>query len=214
MKKGFLVTFEGGEGCGKSTQVKRFVQYLQEKGIDFVQSREPGGTEVGEKIREILTHDKSKVSPKVDTFLLCACRAKIVEEVVRPALEEGKVMVLDRFYDAFYAYQGYGEGVDLKMLKNITEYVVGKDIVPDLTFLFDLSYEEGMSRKAKNENLKNLDRYEVRGGEYFKRVRDGYLKIAKREKKRFVVIDASQDMDAIFNQIVEVFTERLNKKRG
>lgn len=214
MKKGFLITFEGGEGCGKSSQVKKFEQYLSEQGKDFVLKREPGGTEFGEKIREILLHDNSKVSPKTEFFLFCASRAKLVDDVVRPALEEDKIVVLDRFYDSTFAYEGYGGGLDLKPLKNITKYVLGnwKNFVPDMTVLLDVSYEDGMKRKANDAKLKNLDRYESLEKEFHDKVRAGYLQMAKHEKKRFFVVDGTQDIETIHKQIVQEFERRLAKK--
>lgn len=219
MKQGFLISFEGGEGCGKSTQVKKFLEYLEEKKIDFLLTREPGGTEVGEKIRDILLHDKSDLSANTEFLLFSASRSKIVEDVIRPALAEGKVVVMDRYFDSSFAYQGFGGGMDLKKIKSITELAIGENlktkkdfqsVVPKLTILLDLSYEGGMKRKAADEKLKNLDRIESKAKEYHDRVRMGYLTLAKKFKERFFVVDASKTPDEVFEDIKNEFEKRYD----
>lgn len=206
-----LVTFEGGEGCGKSTQIKRFKEYLEKKNIDFLIAREPGGTEIGEQIREILLHGKSDMSPETEFLLFSASRSKLVEEVVKPALTKGKVVVLDRYYDSSYTYQGYAGNLKLQDLKNITEFAI-KGAVPDLTILLDLSYEAGMSRKSKDENLKNFDRIEQKGKAYHDSVRKGYLLLAKENPERIFVVDASKSADEVHEIIVKEFEKRLKNK--
>ena len=151
---GFLVSFEGGDGCGKSTQIKLFTEFLKRENIDFLCTREPGGTDVGEEIREILLHSKGKMSAETEFLLFSASRSKIVEDVIKPALKEGKVVVLDRYYDSSYTYQGYAGDLKVKDLENITEFAI-KGTVPNLTFLLDLSYEDAMKRKNKDENNEN-----------------------------------------------------------
>ena len=182
MKKGFLVSFEGGEGCGKSTQLKMFENYLKEKKIPYLLTREPGGTEVGEKIRQILLHDKSALSAQTEFLLFSASRSKLVQDVVVPALDEGKVVVLDRFFDSSYTYQGYAGDLKIGDLENITKFATG-GLEPNLTILLDLSVEEGMKRKSKDEKLKNL-----------------------------VVVDASQSVEDVQKQIIRIFEEKYNKK--
>ena len=220
-KSGFLISFEGGEGCGKSTQVKKFLQYLEEKKIDFLFTREPGGTEVGEKIRNILLHDKSDLSASTEFLLFSASRSKLVEDVVRPALEEGKVVVMDRYFDSSFAYQGFGGGMDLSRIEKITELAIGEDLtdkkspqsaVPKLTILLDLSYENGMKRKSADENLKNLDRIESKAKAYHDRVREGYLQLSRRFRDRFFVVNAAKTPDEVFEDIKTEFEKRFFNK--
>ena len=210
MNKGFLVTFEGGEGCGKSTQIKLFIKFLEEQKLNFILSREPGVCVLGEKIRAILLHSKEDMSALSEFFLFCANRAEHVKEVIKPALEEGKIVVIDRYYDSSLAYQGYAGNLDIKKLKDITAFATD-NVVPDLTFLLDISYEEGFGRKAKDENLKNLDRIEQRDRAYHEKVRQGYLKLAKEEPNRIVVIDASKSLEEIHEEIIKIFLKRIKK---
>ncbi len=209
---GFLITFEGGDGCGKSTQITKFVDFLKDSGVEYLCTREPGGTEVGEKIREILLHSKADMSPETELLLFSASRNKLVEDVIKPALEEGKIVVLDRFYDSTYVYQGYAGKLKVEDIKNITKFATN-GLKPDLTIVLDLSYDDAMKRKSKDEKLKNLDRIESKGEEYHRRVRDGYLKLAKENKKRIVVIDATQSVEEIALQIRNVFLNKLRKKK-
>ena len=210
MKNGFLVTFEGGEGCGKSTQVKKFVEFLQANKTDFLLLREPGGTEVGEKIRQILLHDKTELSPRTEFLLFSASRNKLLEDVVVPALESGKVVVLDRFYDSSFVYQGYAGNLDIKDIENITAFACGgKVLQPDLTFLLDIDFKAGIERKSKDNALKNLDRIESKGQEYHQKVRQGYLQLAKQNKNRVVVIDAMQGVEEIAKSIQQHFKNKF-----
>ena len=194
MKKGFLVTFEGGEGCGKSTQIKLFTKYLEEHHIDYVLSREPGGTELGNKLREILLHSKESMNAATEFFIFSAGRSDHVENIIMPALEQGKVVVLDRFYDSSYAYQGYAGDLPVDEMKRITKLATS-GIVPDLTILLDISYDEGFGRKSIDESLKNLDRIESKGREYHDKVRAGYLQLAKDEPNRIKIVDASKNKE-------------------
>ena len=207
MKKGYLITFEGGEACGKSTQIKKFAKYLEDNHIDFILSREPGGTEVGEKIRELLLHSKCDMSSTVEFLLFSASRAQHYEKVVKPALDVGKVVLLDRFYDSSFVYQGYAGNLNLDDLKSVTNFAVN-GTEPDLTFLLDISYEDGMKRKQKDENLKKLDRIESKGKAYHDKVRQGYLTLAKMFDKRIVVVDASKSIDEVFEKIKTEFYKR------
>ncbi|MBP3431802.1 MAG: dTMP kinase [Clostridia bacterium] len=208
MKKGFLISFEGGEGCGKSTQLKKFAIFLEEEGFDFLITREPGGTEVGEKIRNILLHDKAALSSKTEFLLFSASRCKLIEEVIIPALNEGKIVVLDRYFDSSYTYQGYAGNLNLQDLQTITNFAIGDDAQPDLTVLLDLSYEEGFQRKSADERLKNLDRIEQKGKEYHDKVRAGYLQLAKDNPRRIFVVDATKTQDEIFEIVKFEFKKR------
>lgn len=213
MKKGFLISFEGGEGCGKSTQIKKFSEYLKQRKIDFILVREPGGTEVGEKIRDILLHDKSDLSAETEFLLFSASRNKLVADVVKPALRDGKVVVMDRYFDSSYAYQGYAGKLNLDDVKSITNFAIGKDAIPDLTILLDIGYEEGMFRKQRDEKLQNLDRIEKKAKEYHDNVRKGYLDLASKDKKRFYVIDALQTPEEISKKIVDEFEKKYKNKQ-
>lgn len=209
--KGFLITFEGGEGSGKSTQAKRFAEFLKEQKIDYIATKEPGGTIVGEEVRKILLHSKGEISPETEFLLFSACRSQIVKDVIKPALEAGKVVVLDRFFDSSFVYQGYAGDIALETIEQITNFVTD-GIQPDLTILLDISYDDGMERKAKDEKLKNLDRMESKGAEYHNKIRKGFLKLAEKDKKRFYVIYANKEQDEIFEEIKEEFLRRYNKK--
>lgn len=207
MKKGYLVSFEGGDGCGKSTQIKIFCRQLEENGIEYVVSREPGGTSVAQKTRELLLSNKEEMSQMVELLLFSAARADHVDKIVRPALQDGKVVVLDRYYDSTYAYQGTAGKISFEQISEITDLAVG-ECKPDLTFVLDISYEEAFSRKAKDENLKNLDRIESKGKQYHEKVRQGYFKVAELFKERVVMIDASKNIEAISKDIWQEFKKR------
>lgn len=211
MSKGFLISFEGGEACGKSTQIKKFQEYLKEKQIDFICTREPGGTELGEQIRNLLLHSKHDMTPETEFLLFSASRAKLVEDVVKPALKSGKLVVMDRYYDSSYTYQGHAGNLQVQDLKNITQFAI-KGAVPDLTFLLDISFEDGMKRKNNDENLKNLDRIEQKGKAYHDKVREGYLKLARENPERICVVDASKSIDEVFENITTEFEKRFSKK--
>lgn len=210
MKKGFLISFEGGEACGKSTQIKKFQEYLKEEQIDFVCTREPGGTELGEQIRNLLLHSKHEMTPETEFLLFSASRAKIVQDVVKPALERGSLVVMDRYFDSSYTYQGFAGSLNLQDLKNITDFAI-KGAVPDLTFLLDISFEDGMKRKNNDENLKNLDRIEAKGKAYHDKVRQGYLNLARENPERICIIDASKSIDEVFEKIKNEFKKRFFK---
>ena len=207
-----FVTFEGGEGCGKSTQIRLFERYLKENDFGYILSREPGGTPLSEKIRALLLESKSEMSAKTEFLLFSSARVEHVENVIKPALDEGKLVVLDRFYHSSYAYQGYAGSLDLKDIEKITEFAIS-GCKPDLVFLLDISYEDGMARKSRDEKLKNLDRIESKGKAYHDAVRRGYLTLAEREKERFVVIDATKSAEEISKIIISEFEKRLRKSK-
>ena len=211
MNKGFLITFEGGEGCGKSSQIKLFTKFLEEEKIDFILSREPGGTNIGEDIRNLLLHSKNEIDSKTEFLLFSSGRADHIKNVVKPALEAGKVVVLDRYYDSSFAYQGYAGNLNLVDIKLITDFAID-GCVPDLTILLDISYEDGFARKAKDDNLKNLDRIESKGKEYHDKVRRGYLELARKEPNRIKIVDATKNKEEIFKEIVDLFFEKNEKK--
>jgi len=182
-KKGIIVSFEGIDGCGKSTQAKLFCKYLKRQGIDCVLLNEPGGTYTGEKIRKILLDSKNKIHPLSELFLYLASRSQLVEELISPCIKKGKIVILDRYIDSTTAYQGYGRGISLKLIRYIHSFLVG-NFFPDITFLIDAPARELLS-VLKN---KKKDRIEKESLKFQEKVRNGYIQIAKREKKRVRVI--------------------------
>ena len=181
MKRKFI-TFEGSEGCGKSTQSKLLYQYLKRKGFNVIYLREPGGTRISERIRKILLEPQNHMSATCEMLLYMAARAQIVNELIKPALKKGKIVICDRFLDSTVAYQGYGLGMDIAFIKCFGNFVCS-GLAPDLTILMDLPVKEGL----KHRNLVK-DRIEQRSLVYHQRVRDGYLKLAKLDPKRIKVI--------------------------
>lgn len=205
MKKGILVTFEGGEGSGKSTQHKLFVENLRRGGSDVVEPREPGGTEVGEKIRLILLDPANKTMGDIAELLLYeAARAQIVHEVVRPALEAGKTVVMDRFFDSTTAYQGYAREIDLERINWLNDYAT-QGIVPDITFVFDIDPEEGIKRATKE----TTDRLEAEDMSFHHRVRQGFLDIAGKNPGRVFLLYGTLPIEELEKQVVFHYTRFL-----
>jgi dTMP kinase len=189
-----FITLEGPEGSGKTSHMPYLVEFLREKGHTVFPTREPGGTMIGEQIREVI-HDLKNVEmhPRTETLLYQAARAQIVEQVIRPRLTAGEVVLSDRYSDSTIAYQGYGHQQDLAQVRSLVAYATG-GLVPDLTVLLDLDVEVGLDRK-KNENEWNrLDAYTV---EFHRRVRAGYLEMVKQEPHRWLVIDAGQEWQRV-----------------
>ncbi|MCK9604306.1 MAG: dTMP kinase [Candidatus Omnitrophica bacterium] len=181
--KGKFITFEGSEGCGKSTQSRLLYDYLKERGYPVVYLREPGGIKISEKIREILLDAKNdSMSPACEMLLYMAARAQVVAEIIKPALKKGKFVVCDRFLDSTLAYQGYGLGMGIDLIKIIGKFVTD-DINPDLTIFLDLPVKKGLLHRKSKE-----DRIEQRSLEYHNRVRSGYLKLASLEPKRIKIV--------------------------
>ncbi|MBI2252258.1 MAG: dTMP kinase [Armatimonadetes bacterium] len=211
-KTGRFITFEGIEGSGKTTQAKLLANYLLTKNLKVVFTREPGGTEIGEKIRLILADSENKISPWGEIFLFSASRIQHIKEVVLPALKFKQLIICDRFTDATLAYQGYGRGINLKMINQINNLAALK-IYPDLTFLLDLKPEIGMNR-LKKRNIQNnsfKDRIEKENLLFFKKVRAGYLKLSKKFPKRIIVLDAGQKEEIIRRQIIDSVNLYLKK---
>lgn len=203
--KGKFITFEGSEGSGKSTQIDLAKQYLESKGKDVLYVREPGGVKISEAIRKILLDPATKdMSDECETLLYMAARAQLVEEVIIPALNSGKVIVCDRFLDSTVAYQGYGNGVDIEKIKKIGKFVT-QGFEPDLTFLFDLDVNDGFARINRPK-----DRIEQRSIDYHNRVRKGYLEIAGNAPDRIKLIDACKSKDEI-QSIVAQYIDQLLK---
>jgi dTMP kinase len=200
---GKFITFEGSEGCGKSTQSKMLLDYLQKKKLPAKLFREPGGVVISEKIRSLLL-DKANtaMNKECETLLYMAARAQLVEEVVIPELRKGTILVCDRFLDSTIAYQGYGCGVDVQEISAIGKFAT-KGIEPDLTFFLDLDTEEGLRRRGSER-----DRIELRSIEYHNRVRSGYREIARNAPERVIMLDGARSKEEIF-QIVNESVEKL-----
>jgi dTMP kinase len=182
-----FVTFEGAEGCGKSTQARALWQRLVRRGIPAVLTYEPGGTALGNRLRYVLKRRlQDKISPLGELFLFAACRVQIVNEVIRPSLKQGKIVICDRFSDSTVVYQGYGRGLNLETIEEINELAT-QGIKPHLTVLLDIPARKGLSRKMSRSN----DRFEAENIAFHHKIRDGYLKLAAEEPERWLVIDAT-----------------------
>lgn len=200
MGKGFFITLEGGEGAGKSTQQAQIVKWLKSRGKEVVETREPGGTAVSEQIRQVLLDTRNAgLDSKAELLLMFAARTQLLQEVIRPALVAGKVVVSDRFTDASYAYQGGGRRMGADTVA-VLEAFVHRDLQPDLTLLFDMPVEQGMRRVAGRGTA---DRFEVESLKFFDRVRNSYLERAAEFPERFSIIDASQDQQQVWQQVRE-----------
>ncbi len=192
MKRGLFLSFEGGEGSGKSLQARGLAQTLNERGREVVLTREPGGTAAGERIRDILLHAREiPLSPEAQVLLFSSARAQLVREVIRPALDAGKIVIADRFFDSTVVYQGHGHGVSLEAIREVTVLAVGT-LVPDRTFLLDVPVEVGLARSGWRAEAR-WDRFEADATDFHLRVRDAYLRLAAAEPRRFVVIRADRD---------------------
>jgi len=200
-RKGFLITFEGIDGSGKTTQLRLTEKYLRDKGYDILVLREPGSTPLGEKIRKILLHRpvrrpgldrQNKINPASELLLYVAARAELVKDVIEPSLKRGTIILCDRFYDSTTAYQGYGRGIDINLLENLNRVAVGESI-PDLTFLVDLDYRTSLGRRKKF-----TDRLESESKAFFNRVRRGFLEIARKEPQRIAMLDGRKGEEELF----------------
>lgn len=202
-----FITLEGPEGSGKTSHVPALVQYLREQGFTVFPTREPGGTSIGEQIRDVI-HDLKNVEmhPRTETLLYQAARAQIVEQVIRPRLVAGEIVLSDRYFDSTIAYQGYGHQQDLEQVRALVKYATG-GLVPDLTILLDIDVEVGLKRKTQNgAEWNRLDAYTV---EFHQRVRRGYLEMAEAEPGRWVVLDASQDWSSVQAALRSAILKRL-----
>jgi dTMP kinase len=213
---GLFITFEGGEGSGKTSQINRLAQTLANtSGLKVVTTREPGGTPEAEKIRNLLVQrEGGNWSPLSEVLLLFAARVLHVENVIKPALENGKIVISDRFTDSTRAYQGYGHGMELPLIEKINETVLG-NFQPDLTILLDIQPEAGLNRSERRlageqfMGARNEDRFEKLELEFHKRLRSGFLEIAKNNPKRCVVLDATKPMDELSAEILKIVQGKL-----
>ncbi len=203
-----LITFEGPDGSGKSTQARLLADYLKTRGYAILLTREPGGTKIGEQIRDlILSTRNASIRHETEALLFSAARAQIVAEVIRPALAAGKIVLCDRYADSTLAYQGYGLGLDLGALRAITRFATG-GLVPDLTFYIDLPVQVGIARKRRSE-VNRLDQKEIA---YHERVRAGFLEMVKAEPSRWVVVNGMQSAAEIQSEIRARIEQKLEGK--
>ena len=208
MVNGTLISFEGPEGAGKSSVLEAILPLLEEKGIPFITTREPGGVDIAEKIRQvILDPDHTSMDAKTELLLYIASRRQHLVERVLPALAAGKVVLMDRFIDSSVAYQGYGRGLSVEDIEWLNQFATD-GLKPDLTLYFDLDVEEGLARIAKNRE-REVNRLDLEGLELHQKVRQGYLALSEKEPERIVKIDASQSFEAVFADVLAVLENRL-----
>lgn len=204
MQKGLFITFEGADGCGKTTQLNLLKEYLDRQGYDTVLTREPGAVGLGEHIRKILLNYEGVVSDRCESFLFLADRAQNIDVIVNPAILEGKIVLCDRHTDSSVAYQGYGRGLDIEQIKRLNNLATGNK-QPDLTLVFDIDIETSMKRVGANK-----DRMENSGIEFFNRVRYGYLELAKQEPDRIKVVDSTKNIDEVHKKVIEIINNKLS----
>jgi dTMP kinase len=201
MQRGVFISFEGSEGCGKSTQIQLLIARLQAAGTPVLRTREPGGTPIGERIRDLLQYDKigHAMKPEAELLLFAASRAQLVREVISPALAEGKTVIADRFLDSTTVYQGVARAIDSAAVRFINDFAVGS-CLPDVTFVLDLDFAAARARMEQREETVP-DRMEEQPDDFYLAVRDGYLRLAKAEPERIRVINSAQSPEAIAEEI-------------
>jgi dTMP kinase len=202
--KGKFISFEGIDGCGKTTQVKLLEEHLNKKGYDLLVLREPGGTKVGEKIREILLDRENLIFPVTEMLLYASSRAQLVEEKIIPALSKGQIVIVDRFVDSSYVYQGYARGLELDKVRIVNE-IATKGLFPDITLYIDITPEEAVKRRRG----KRADRLEGEDYEFHKKVREGYLELVKEFPDRFILIDGMKEVQEVHKMILHVLEKYL-----
>ncbi|TCL00035.1 dTMP kinase [Natranaerovirga hydrolytica] len=208
--QGLFITIEGSDGSGKSTQLNLLKEYLLKNNMDHIFTREPGGTKIGEDIRSILlSKENDCMDDKTEVLLYAASRAQHVQEKIKPALQQGKIVISDRFIDSSLVYQGFARGIGLEQVGLINNWAIG-GLMPDITFLLDLDYTIGLTRKEKQ---KDLDRLELEKDHFHEKVVNGYRHLKDKYPKRIIVLDATQDIKDIHNSIVSHITNKINKSQ-
>jgi dTMP kinase len=205
-QKPLFVTFEGIDGCGKTTQAMMVYQYLKSHGYRVKLLREPGSTTTAERIREVLLDTEALVAPITELFLYEAARAELCHREIKPLMAAGYTVLCDRFYDSTTAYQGFGRKLDIRMVRSLNRIAVG-DLIPDLTFLLDLDLRTAQSRQTGQP-----DRLESQSKAFFTRVRAGFLELARKERQRIKVIDATRPVEEMFSNITKILDRRIDKK--
>jgi dTMP kinase len=202
-----FITFEGSEGCGKTTQVQKLAERLARSGVTHLVTREPGGTSIGETIRELLQFapHNSSMTPETELFLFEASRSQLVREIIKPALERGMCVIGDRFFDSTTVYQGAARTLDRELIERLNTFAVG-DCIPDVTFVLDV---DAATAKSRMQGPRKTDRMEQQPAEFYERVREGYRALAKREPSRVVLIDGSRTADEIEIEIWKILASRF-----
>jgi dTMP kinase len=204
-----FITFEGPEGSGKTSHLSLLKDFLSEAGYQVLCTREPGGTSIGDQIREvILNNQNTEMHPRSEILLFQASRAQLVEEVINPRIKNGEIVLCDRYMDSTIAYQGYGHQVNLAQLRSIIGFATG-GLIPGLTILLDLDVRMGLQRRQKDGDVNRLDKFEV---EFHQRVRDGYHAMVKAEPERWVVIDAGQPFETVQRELQDVIIQKLSER--
>ena len=203
-----FITFEGPEGSGKSTQIRLLAEWLRAQGRNVLQTREPGGTPIGDQIRHVLHDvDNTAMASTTEILLYSASRAQIVAELIQPTLSRGDTLILcDRFYDSTLAYQGYGRGLDLEALRSITQFAT-RGLKPDLTLFLDIDVERGLARRVDNDE--EMNRLDLEAVEFHQRVRAGYFELMALEPERWVQVDAEQPIDEVQASLREILAHRV-----
>lgn len=203
-----FITLEGPDGSGKSTQALLLIKFLKKAGYQVLHTREPGGDRVAESIRRLLLSPRNRIVPETELFLYWASRAQHVQQIINPALAKGVIVVCERFSDATVAYQGYGRGIDLKLIKSMNQLASG-GLKPDLTFLLDIQPEKGLKKVLEAKGVK--DRFELEKISFHKRVRQGYLDLASQEPRRIKIISGSGTIDQIHRQMLLIVKKKLGQ---
>ena len=212
MSKGFLVSLEGPEGAGKTSILEALIPILEDRGIEVLSTREPGGVLIGEKIREvILDPSHTEMDPKTELLLYIASRRQHLVEKVLPALAAGKLVIMDRFIDSSVAYQGFGRGLDKEAIDWLNEFATD-GLKPDLTLYFDIEVEEGLARIAANSD-REVNRLDMEGLNLHRKVRQGYLSLLEKEANRIVKIDASLPLDQVIANTQQLLFDRMGLRR-
>ncbi len=205
-----FITLEGPEGSGKSTQLRQLTKRLLALGYPVVSTREPGGTPIGDQIRQVLMSLENKeLHPRTEILLFLAARAQLVEQVIKPALRDGKIVLCDRYGDSTIAYQGYGHGLDLDQLRQMLNFATDH-LKPDLTILMDLDVKTGLRRKKVEDEWNRLDAYEVA---FHERVREGYHELARAEPERWRIVDAAQGIDTVQEELFQLILNALENNK-
>ena len=202
-KKGLFITFEGADGCGKTTQINLLKDYLENKNYEIITTLEPGGSDIGKKLRQILLHHDGFVSPRAEMFMYLADRAQHIDTVIKNNVEKNKIVLCDRHIDSTVAYQGYGRGEDIEQI-NLLNEIATEGYKPDLTFVFDVDSEVAQKRVG---NVK--DRLESEGLEFHRKIRQGYLELAKKYPNRIKVINSNKTIEEVFEQVKKIIDEIL-----
>lgn len=206
-KQGLFITFEGADGCGKTTQLNKIADFLREQGYEVLTTREPGSLEVGKRIRDIVLHYNGEVSDNCEMFLFLADRSQHVDTFIKPALKEGKIVLCDRHTDSTIAFQGYARGNDIEKLTKLNA-IATNGLSPDLTLLFDVETEVAQQRVGNEK-----DRIEAAGAEFHRKVRNGYLEIAKQFPDRVKVINANNPIETVYKDSKNIIINILNSSK-